>query len=131
MWRRLTGGEPSLLELVVLSLSPGLLTPGLTSLMGRKEYPPKPQTQGPAEVLPWPPLHVSAGGGSRGDLLCCLSFPVVSSDSDSDSDLSSSSLDDGLPPTGVRDSRGDKAWGESGKCGKYAACSPSPRCRVV
>nr|XP_008513001.1 PREDICTED: LOW QUALITY PROTEIN: rab effector Noc2-like [Equus przewalskii] len=39
---------------------------------------------------------------------------VVSSDSDSDSDLSSSSLDDGLPPTGVRDSRGDKAWGESG-----------------
>lgn len=42
MWRRLAGGEPSLLELVVLSLSPGLLTPGLTSLMGRKEYPPSP-----------------------------------------------------------------------------------------
>ncbi|XP_023983377.1 rab effector Noc2 isoform X2 [Physeter macrocephalus] len=39
---------------------------------------------------------------------------VVSSDSDSDSDLSSSSLEDRLPPTGVRDRKGDKPWGESG-----------------
>ncbi|XP_040099749.1 rab effector Noc2 isoform X2 [Oryx dammah] len=39
---------------------------------------------------------------------------VVSSDSDSDSDLSSSSLDDRLPPAGVRDPKGNKAWGESG-----------------
>ncbi|XP_017366067.1 rab effector Noc2 isoform X2 [Cebus imitator] len=38
----------------------------------------------------------------------------VSSDSDSDSDLSSSSLEDRLPPTGVRDSKGDKPWRESG-----------------
>ncbi|XP_014645204.1 PREDICTED: rab effector Noc2 isoform X3 [Ceratotherium simum simum] len=41
---------------------------------------------------------------------------VVSSDSDSDSDLSSSSLEDRLPPTGVRDPRGNKPWGESGSC---------------
>ncbi|XP_030655665.1 rab effector Noc2-like [Nomascus leucogenys] len=40
---------------------------------------------------------------------------VVSSDSDSDSDLSSSSLEDRLPPTGVRDWKGDKPWKESGK----------------
>nr|XP_054526916.1 rab effector Noc2 isoform X8 [Pan troglodytes] len=39
---------------------------------------------------------------------------VVSSDSDSDSDLSSSSLEDRLPPTGVRDRKGDKPWKESG-----------------
>uniref|UniRef100_A0A452DZW2 Rabphilin 3A like (without C2 domains) n=1 Tax=Capra hircus TaxID=9925 RepID=A0A452DZW2_CAPHI len=39
---------------------------------------------------------------------------VVSSDSDSDSDLSSSSLDDRLPPAGVRDPKGNKPWGESG-----------------
>uniref|UniRef100_A0A2I3H988 Rabphilin 3A like (without C2 domains) n=1 Tax=Nomascus leucogenys TaxID=61853 RepID=A0A2I3H988_NOMLE len=39
---------------------------------------------------------------------------VVSSDSDSDSDLSSSSLEDRLPPTGVRDWKGDKPWKESG-----------------
>ncbi|XP_019595108.2 rab effector Noc2 isoform X1 [Rhinolophus sinicus] len=39
---------------------------------------------------------------------------VVSSDSDSDSDLSSCSLEDRLPPTGVRDLKGDKIWGESG-----------------
>ncbi|XP_036123974.1 rab effector Noc2 isoform X2 [Molossus molossus] len=41
---------------------------------------------------------------------------VVSSDSDSDSDsdLSSSSLEDRLPPTGVRDLKGDKPGGQSG-----------------
>ncbi|KAM8818332.1 rab effector Noc2 isoform 2-T7 [Rhynchonycteris naso] len=39
---------------------------------------------------------------------------VVSSDSDSDSDLSSSSLEDRLPPLGVRDLKGDKSWGEPG-----------------
>ncbi|VTJ55164.1 Hypothetical predicted protein [Marmota monax] len=39
---------------------------------------------------------------------------VVSSDSDSDSDLSSSSLEDRLPPTGVRNTKGDKLVGESG-----------------
>eukprot|EP00074_Homo_sapiens_P101163 XP_016880859.1 rab effector Noc2 isoform X6 [Homo sapiens] len=39
---------------------------------------------------------------------------VVSSDSDSDSDLSSSSLEDRLPSTGVRDRKGDKPWKESG-----------------
>lgn len=39
---------------------------------------------------------------------------VVSSDSDSDSDLSSCSLEDRLPPTAVRDLKGDKIWGESG-----------------
>lgn len=39
---------------------------------------------------------------------------VVSSDSDSDSDLSSCSLEDRLPPTGIRDLKGDKIWGESG-----------------
>ncbi|XP_020013489.1 rab effector Noc2 isoform X2 [Castor canadensis] len=39
---------------------------------------------------------------------------VVSSDSDSDSDLSSSSLEDRLPPTGVRDTKGDKPGVESG-----------------
>lgn len=39
---------------------------------------------------------------------------VVSSNSDSDSDLSSSSLEDRLPPTGVRNTKGDKLVGESG-----------------
>ncbi|XP_072879944.1 rab effector Noc2 isoform X4 [Chlorocebus sabaeus] len=39
---------------------------------------------------------------------------VVSSDSDSDSDLSSSSLEDRLPPTGVRGPKGDKPRRESG-----------------
>ncbi|XP_049714679.1 LOW QUALITY PROTEIN: rab effector Noc2 [Elephas maximus indicus] len=39
---------------------------------------------------------------------------VISSDTDSDSDLSSSSLDDRRPPTGVRDPKDDKPWGESG-----------------
>lgn len=39
---------------------------------------------------------------------------VVSSDSDSDSDLSSSSLEDRLPPTGDRDLKGDKPCRESG-----------------
>nr|KAF6458612.1 rabphilin 3A like (without C2 domains) [Rousettus aegyptiacus] len=39
---------------------------------------------------------------------------VVSSDSDSDSDLSSSSLEDRLPPSGVKDLKGDKPCGESG-----------------
>uniref|UniRef100_A0A2K6NVX2 Rab effector Noc2 n=1 Tax=Rhinopithecus roxellana TaxID=61622 RepID=A0A2K6NVX2_RHIRO len=39
---------------------------------------------------------------------------VVSSDSDSDSDLSSSSLEDRLPPAGVRGLKGDKPWRESG-----------------
>ncbi|XP_032119295.1 rab effector Noc2 isoform X4 [Sapajus apella] len=38
----------------------------------------------------------------------------VSSDSDSDSDLSSSSLEDRLPPTGVRDPKDDKPWRKSG-----------------
>ncbi|XP_011358193.2 rab effector Noc2 isoform X1 [Pteropus alecto] len=39
---------------------------------------------------------------------------VVSSDSDSDSDLSSSSLEDRLPPSGVKDLKCDKPRGESG-----------------
>ncbi|KAF6096753.1 rabphilin 3A like (without C2 domains) [Phyllostomus discolor] len=39
---------------------------------------------------------------------------VVSSDSDSDSDLSSSSLEERLPPTGDRDLKGDKSCRESG-----------------
>lgn len=55
-----------------------------------------------------------------------LFFPVVSSDSDSDSDLSSSSLEDRLPPTGVRDLKGNKAWGESGKPGGHAVDFQSP-----
>ncbi|XP_004483839.1 rab effector Noc2 isoform X1 [Dasypus novemcinctus] len=46
---------------------------------------------------------------------------VVSSDSDSDSDISSSSLEDRLPPTGVRDLKADKPPGESG------GSTPSPR----
>lgn len=99
--------------------------------------------------LPWPSLSkcllLVAG---RSDLLCwCLFFPVVSSDSDSDSDLSSCSLEDRLPPTGVRDLKGDKIWGESGKreihqllsrapsAGDLAASlgphSPASVCRVV
>ncbi|XP_032945971.1 rab effector Noc2 isoform X5 [Rhinolophus ferrumequinum] len=49
---------------------------------------------------------------------------VVSSDSDSDSDLSSCSLEDRLPPTGVRDLKGDKIWGESGKGHSWG----SPHC---
>lgn len=77
--------------------------------------------------LPWPPLsHVPAGGGHSGDLLCwCLFFPVVSSDSDSDSDLSSSSLEDSLPPAGDRDLKGDKPCRESGEWGKHTAGSGS------
>nr|KAF6458607.1 rabphilin 3A like (without C2 domains) [Rousettus aegyptiacus] len=47
---------------------------------------------------------------------------VVSSDSDSDSDLSSSSLEDRLPPSGVKDLKGDKPCGESGK--RHTPASP-------
>lgn len=66
----------------------------------------------------------------RSDLLCwCLFFPVVSSDSDSDSDLSSSSLEDRLLPSGVKDLKGDKPCGESGKHGKHTAGFRSPWCR--
>ncbi|XP_042636422.1 double C2-like domain-containing protein beta [Orycteropus afer afer] len=43
-----------------------------------------------------------------------IPIQLISSDTDSDSDLSSSSLDDRLPSTGVRDPKGDKPWGESG-----------------
>lgn len=71
------------------------------------------------------------GGGFRGDFLCCLFFLVVFSDSDSDFDFSFSSLDDGFSFIGVRDLRGDKVWGELGKCGKYVVCFLSFRCRVV
>ncbi|XP_021093881.1 rab effector Noc2 isoform X6 [Heterocephalus glaber] len=39
---------------------------------------------------------------------------VVSSNSDSDSDLSSSSLEDRLPPSGTRDKKGNKPVGEAG-----------------
>ncbi|KAM6164668.1 rab effector Noc2 [Rhynchocyon petersi] len=39
---------------------------------------------------------------------------VISSDTDSDSDLSSSSLDDRPPPTGLSEPKGDKPWGGSG-----------------
>ncbi|XP_036264392.1 rab effector Noc2 isoform X2 [Pipistrellus kuhlii] len=39
---------------------------------------------------------------------------VVSSDSDSDSDLSSSSLEDRLPPPGLRDLKGSRSRGEPG-----------------
>lgn len=78
--------------------------------------------------LPWPSLSkcllLVAG---RNDLLCwCLFFPVVSSDSDSDSDLSSCSLEDRLPSTGIRDLKGDKIWGESGKHEKRTAAFQSP-----
>lgn len=44
-------------------------------------------------------------------------LPVVSSDSDSDSDLSSSSLEDRLSSPGLRDPKGGGPWGESGECG--------------
>ncbi|XP_073874279.1 rab effector Noc2 isoform X13 [Macaca fascicularis] len=43
-----------------------------------------------------------------------LTFLLVSSDSDSDSDLSSSSLEDRLPPAGVRGPKGNKPRRESG-----------------
>ncbi|XP_062071716.1 rab effector Noc2 isoform X3 [Lepus europaeus] len=39
---------------------------------------------------------------------------VASSDSDSDSDVSSSSQEDRLPPTGAKDLKGDKPWGQTG-----------------
>lgn len=160
-------GELALLVLVTLGHpSPSLLTLGLTSLAERStllspspgHFSRAPDTS-PVSFcaplawqeggLPWPSLSkcllLVAG---RNDLLCrCLFFPVVSSDSDSDSDLSSSSLEDRLPPTGVRDLKGDKIWGESGKpemqqllsrapsAGDFAASlgprSPASVCRVV
>lgn len=56
---------------------------------------------------PWP---LRPGG----DFLCgiFLSSPVVSSDSDSDSDLSTCSLEDRQVPTGVGDLKGNKETGE-------------------
>ena len=87
--------------------------------------PPAHQLGRPALVPPSMP----AGRGWSGDLLCCgLSLPVVSSDSDSDSDLSSSSLEDRLPPTGVRDRKGDKPWKESGKVGSEMLLIGRARC---
>lgn len=77
---------------------------------------------GRREACPGPLCPTCLLVAGRGDLLCwCLFFPVVSSDSDGDSDLSSSSLEDRLPPTGVRDLKGDKPWGQSGECGKHRA----------
>lgn len=55
-----------------------------------------------------------------------LSVPVVSSDSDSDSDLSSSSLEDRPMPSGVKDTKGDKPRGDSGKCGEISCLFPEP-----
>lgn len=124
--------------------------PALTSLPGRKESPASPmlQTPGPAEVpchlvlaggggLPWSPLSETPAGSDQSGVTSCagVSFPVVSSDSDSDSDLSSSSLDDRLRPAGVRDPKGNKPWGESGKqltqltgsAGSRTAASQAPR----
>ena len=67
---------------------------------------------------------------SSGNLLCCcLFFPVVSSDSDSDSDLSSSSLEDRLLATGARAPKGDKPQRESGKHSQYTAPFQGPGCK--
>ncbi|XP_075417354.1 rab effector Noc2 [Tenrec ecaudatus] len=44
---------------------------------------------------------------------------VVSSDTDSDSDLSSSSLDFGLQPTGLSDPKGDRPQGEPGGSSEF------------
>nr|XP_045374956.1 rab effector Noc2 isoform X2 [Camelus bactrianus] len=52
---------------------------------------------------------------------------VVSSDSDSDSALSSSSIEDRHPPAGVRDPKGDKPGGESG--GSVESPKMGPLCR--
>uniref|UniRef100_A0A8C9H4P6 RabBD domain-containing protein n=1 Tax=Piliocolobus tephrosceles TaxID=591936 RepID=A0A8C9H4P6_9PRIM len=83
-----------------------------THLFGRQKC----VSSHPQAVVPaLAPPPVPAGRGWSSDLLCCgLSLPVVSSDSDSDSDLSSSSLEDRLPPAGVRGPKGDKPWRESG-----------------
>lgn len=51
-----------------------------------------------------------------------VSVPVVSSDSDSDSDLSSSSLEDRLPLSVVKEPKSDKPYSEPGKHSKDTAC---------
>ena len=127
-----------------VSPSPSLLTPALASSAGRKECPviplPRPLFLCPKHKdrlwfqatlfrrrggLPqaFCPLCLPVVTG-RGNLLCwCLFSAVVSSDSDSDSDLSSSSLEDRLLLTGVREPKGAKPCGEAGKQSKDAACS--------
>ncbi|XP_057391852.1 rab effector Noc2 isoform X1 [Balaenoptera acutorostrata] len=64
--------------------------------------------------LPMEPAEQEPRSTESGRVYTWARERVVSSDSDSDSDLSSSSLEDRLPPTGVRDRKGDKPWGESG-----------------
>lgn len=127
-----------------VSLRPSLFTPALTSLADRTEYPAIPLLR-PLFLYPkhkdQPRFHASLSrqkGGlpqalclmcllvvtRKGNLSCwCLFFPVVSSDSDSDSDLSASSLEDRLLLTGVREPTGAKPFGEAGKQNKDTACS--------
>lgn len=99
---------------------------------------PVPQTPGPAKALClFVPGRRSPALGPSVPHACWWwsvgvtscpgdSFPVVSSDSDSDSDLSSSSLENRLPAPGTRDPKGDKPWGESGKCGKQHCLFSKP-----
>lgn len=82
---------------------------------GRREACPAPSVQ--RACRRWPVAVTSL-------LLSVL--PVVSSDSDSDSDLSSSSLEDRLPPPGPRDLRGGRSRGESGECGERVLVSEAP-----
>ncbi|XP_078228459.1 rab effector Noc2 isoform X5 [Callithrix jacchus] len=64
--------------------------------------------------LPVEPAERETGSSESSRIYPWARGKGVSSDSDSDSDLSSSSLEDRLPPTGVRDPKSDKPWRESG-----------------
>uniref|UniRef100_A0A2K6CQ15 Rabphilin 3A like (without C2 domains) n=1 Tax=Macaca nemestrina TaxID=9545 RepID=A0A2K6CQ15_MACNE len=64
--------------------------------------------------LPVEPAEREPRGSETGRIYTWARGRVVSSDSDSDSDLSSSSLEDRLPPAGVRGPKGNKPRRESG-----------------
>uniref|UniRef100_A0A1D5QXH5 Rab effector Noc2 n=1 Tax=Macaca mulatta TaxID=9544 RepID=A0A1D5QXH5_MACMU len=64
--------------------------------------------------VPVEPAEREPRGSETGRIYTWARGRVVSSDSDSDSDLSSSSLEDRLPPAGVRGPKGNKPRRESG-----------------
>nr|XP_021559697.1 rab effector Noc2 [Neomonachus schauinslandi] len=107
----------------------------------------KPRSTETGRVYTWARERGSRGGWSRylspvlqtGSLRrekrmhllsCCMAElgpKVVSSDSDSDSDLSSSSLEDRLLLTGVREPKGAKPYGEAGGSMESPKMGPTRR----
>lgn len=94
------GAGSGTLPAVAGHAGPSLLCAHQASWDYRQEWPPSPShsllSPDMSSLKPW--LRWLVGVTSNAGV---LSFPVVSSDSDSDSDLSSSSLEDRLPPSSL------------------------------